>query len=124
MNYSNQTNTLYFGDLAQGDRAATPQEIADWELSRLPKPPTPLQQIRAIEASKAEDVAKVTRQALLMQTVAIALATPEAAALTSGMTPQDARAAVVAYLVATDPGFKLMYDLEQEIEPLRALIPS
>jgi hypothetical protein len=31
-------NNLYFGDLAQGDRAATAEEIAAWELSRLPTP--------------------------------------------------------------------------------------
>jgi hypothetical protein len=31
-----QNNNLYFGDCAQGDRAATPQEIAAWESSRLP----------------------------------------------------------------------------------------
>ena len=89
----------------------------------VPAPPTPLQQIRALEAAKADDVAKVTRQALLMQTITIALATPEAAALTVGMTAEQARAAVTAYLVQTDPGFKLMWELEQAIEPLRAQIP-
>jgi hypothetical protein len=31
----NKQNQLYFGDIAQGDREATPEEIADWELSRL-----------------------------------------------------------------------------------------
>jgi hypothetical protein len=36
MNYSIASNTLYFGDIAQGDRAATSQEIAAWKLSRLP----------------------------------------------------------------------------------------
>lgn len=68
-------------------------------------------------------MAKVTRQALLMQTLTIALATPEAQAMTAGMTPEQAKAAVTAYLVQTDPGFKLMWELEQAIEPLRAQIP-
>lgn len=36
--YINSQNQLYFGDLAQGDRAATAEEIAAWELSRLPTP--------------------------------------------------------------------------------------
>ena len=34
--YINSQNQLYFGDLAQGDREATAEEIAAWELSRLP----------------------------------------------------------------------------------------
>jgi hypothetical protein len=94
-------------------------------IAALPPPPgpTPLKQIRAIEAAKADDVAKVTRQALLMQTLTIALATPEAQAITAGMAPEQAKAAVTAYLVQTDPGFKLMWELEQAIEPLRAQIP-
>lgn len=102
----------------------TTEELDSIRASRnvAPSLPSPLEQIRALEAAKADAVAKVTRQALLMQTVAIALARPEAAALTAGMTPPQAQAAVTAYLVATDPGFKLMYELEQEIEPLRALI--
>ena len=34
MNYSSITQTLYNGDLQPGDRAATPEEISAWELSR------------------------------------------------------------------------------------------
>jgi hypothetical protein len=45
--YINSQNQLYFGDLAQGDRAATPAEIAAWELSRQPT----YQQLRAAEYS-------------------------------------------------------------------------
>lgn len=121
--YINSQYKLYFGECAQGDREATAEEIAAWELSRVPAPPTPLEQIRALEAAKADDVAKVIRQALLMQTVAIALARPDAVAMTAGMPAQHAQAAVIAQLVATDPGFKLMYELEQAIVPLRAQIP-
>ena len=46
MNYSIQTGQLYFGDCAQGDREAAAEEIAAWELSRLP---TPVDQIQALE---------------------------------------------------------------------------
>lgn len=101
----------------------TPEELVIIAAIPPPPPPTHLEQIRALEASKADDVAKVTRQALLMQTLTIALATPEAQAMTAGMTPEQAKAAVTAYLVQTDPGFKLMWELEQAIEPLRAQIP-
>ena len=85
--------------------------------------PTPLEQIRALEAARADDVAKVTRQALILQTINIALASPQAAALTAGMTPEQAQAAVVGVLLQSDPGFKLMYELELAIAPLRAQIP-
>tara|TARA_R110000868_G_scaffold85636_4_gene240735 strand:- start:687 stop:1055 length:369 start_codon:yes stop_codon:yes gene_type:complete len=115
-------NNLYFGDCAQGDREATLEEMAAWEQSRLPIPPTPLEQIRALERQYADDTAKITRQTLLMATVATAQARPEAAALTAGMTQEEAKATVTAYLVATDPGFKRMFELEQAIEPLRAQI--
>ena len=36
--YINSQGQIYFGDLIQGDRAATAEEIAAWELSRLPTP--------------------------------------------------------------------------------------
>ena len=88
-----------------------------------PPAPSPLEQIRALEAARADEVAKVMRQGMLLQTVEIALAKPEAEAMTECMTPEDAKATVIAYLVATDPGFKLMYELEQAIEPLRAQLP-
>jgi hypothetical protein len=36
--YINSQGQIYFGDLIQGDRAATAEEIVAWELSRLPTP--------------------------------------------------------------------------------------
>jgi hypothetical protein len=88
-----------------------------------PPEPTPLQQIRAIEAANADDVAKVTRQALLMQTVAIAMTRPEVVAMLQVYPAEVVKAQVITTLVDTDPGFKLMWELEQAIEPLRARIP-
>ena len=101
------------------------RELTAEELDALPppEPPNYLRQIRELEAANADKVAKVTRQALLLQTVSIALATPEAQALTKDLPPKQARAAVISLLVATDPGFKLLFDLEQAIEQLRAQIP-
>jgi hypothetical protein len=103
----------------------TLQEFEAIQESRrvLPEPPSPIDQIRALEATNADKVAKITRQALLMQTVAIALTTPEGQALAAGMTQEQAKAAATAYLIQKDPGFKLMWELEQAIEPLRAQIP-
>jgi hypothetical protein len=107
--------------------SVTEQELTQAEIDEVlaqPQPPgpTPLEQIRAIEAAKADKTAKFMRQGMLLQTVTIAMARPDAQALTAGMTPEQAKAAVVSVLLATDPGFKLLYDLEQEIEPLRALV--
>lgn len=47
--FINSQNQLYLGDCAVGDRVATSQEVAAWELSRQP---TPLQEIAELEASK------------------------------------------------------------------------
>ena len=105
------------------ERELTQAEIDAIAATPAPPSPSPLQQIRALEAAKADDVAKVTRQALILQTINLALASPQAAALTAGMTPNEAKAAVVGVLLQSDPGFKLMYELEQAIEPLRALVP-
>lgn len=50
---------LYDGSMLEGDREATAQEVAAWELSRLP---TKAQQVAAYYASKGKDQ-------LLVQTV-------------------------------------------------------
>jgi hypothetical protein len=131
MNYKAPDNSLHYIEpeyahfLPAGSMPITEQEAEALRIANTPAPTplSPLEQIRAIEAAKADDVAKVTRQVLLMQTVAIAMARPDAQALTDGMTPEQAQAAVTSLLVDTDPGFKLMFELEQAIEPLRAQIP-
>ena len=48
--YINSQNQLYFGDCAQGDREATAEEIAAWELSRLP---TTQDKLNAIDSANA-----------------------------------------------------------------------
>jgi hypothetical protein len=87
------------------------------------QPPTPLEQIRAIEAAKADDSAKVTRQALLRGVIDKAFELPEVIAMLQDYPAEVVKAQVIATLVEKDPGFKLMYELEQAIEPLRAQIP-
>lgn len=86
-------------------------------------PPSPLSQIRALEAAKADDVAKVTRQTLLMAVVDKAMERPEVVAMLQEYPLEAVKAQVISALVDTDPGFRLMWELEQQIEPLRALVP-
>jgi hypothetical protein len=94
-------------------------------IAALPPPPgpTPLEQIRAIEAAKADDVAKVVRQTLLLAAVEKAMERPEVVAMLQDYPAEEVKAQVIGTLVESDPGFKLMWELEQAIEPLRAQIP-
>jgi hypothetical protein len=94
-------------------------------IAAMPAPPgsTPLEQIRAIEAAKADDSAKVVRQTLLMAVVDKAMERPEVVAMLQAYPAEAVKAQVISTLVDTDPGFKLMWELEQAIEPLRALVP-
>jgi hypothetical protein len=129
--YKAPDNSLHFIDpeyahlLPAGAIQITEEEAEAIRIANTPapQPPSPLEQIRAIEAAKADEVAKVTRQALLMQTVAIAMTRPEVAEMLQTYPAEVVKAQVIDTLVATDPGFKLMWDLEQAIEPLRAQIP-
>jgi hypothetical protein len=121
--YINSQNQLYFGDCAVGDREATPEEIAEWELSRLPKPLSPLEQIRALEAAKADDTAKIIRQTLLRAVFEEAMKLPQVALLLAENPYEAVKAQVISDLVRDDPGFRLMYELEQQVIPLRAQIP-
>jgi hypothetical protein len=84
--------------------------------------PTPLEQIRAIEAAKADDSTKVVRQTLLMAVVDKAMERPEVVAMLQVYRAEEVKAQVIATLVATDPGFRLLWELEQAIEPLRVQV--
>ena len=107
--FLNSQNKLYFGDCAQGDREATAQEIAAWELSRTP---APLEQIRALEAQYADAQAKVTRQALLALALEKAMQDPAAAGLS--------QAQVHAVLMSRDNGYQALFTLEQQVAALRS----
>ena len=112
--YINSQNQLYFGDCAQGDREATAEEIAAWELSRIPAPPTPLEQIRALEQANADAQAKLTRQSLLTIALDRACADPMAEGWT--------RAQVHEFLMGGDNGYRALFTLEQQVEALRVLV--
>lgn len=109
--YINAQNQLYTGDMVIGDREATTQEIAAWEQS---KQPTPAEQIRALEAQYADAQAKLTRQSLLALALDKACADPLAENLT--------RDQVHALLLAGDNGYSALWNLEQQVEALRAKV--
>jgi len=104
-----QNGSLYMGDMQEGDRAATAEEIAQWEESHKP---TPLQKIRELEAQHADAQAKLTRQSLLTIALDRACADPLAAGLE--------RHEVHAILLSRDNGYAALWSLEQEVERLRA----
>ena len=110
--FINSQNKPYFGDCVPGDREATPEEIAAWELSRAPAPPSPLEKIRALEAEYSDAQTRVMRQSLLAIALDRAMQAPAAAGLSI--------AQVRAALLSKDNGFKAMYELEQKVEELRA----
>lgn len=99
---------LYVGDMRDGDREATVQEIAAWEKSKIP---SPLEQIRALEAQYADAQAKLTRQSLLALALDKACADP----LAENMT----RDQVHAFLLTGDNGYAALWNLEQQVAALR-----
>tara|TARA_R110000868_G_scaffold47471_3_gene155630 strand:- start:1605 stop:1997 length:393 start_codon:yes stop_codon:yes gene_type:complete len=128
MNYKAPDNSLHFIEpeyahmLPAGSIQITEEEAEAIRIANTPAPtpPTPLEKIRALEAQYADDTAKITRQTLLMATVAAAMDRPEVAAMLHAYPAESVKAQVISTLVDNDHGFKLMYELEQAIEQLRA----
>lgn len=91
----------------------TLQELVDIAASiQEPMPQTPLEQIRALEAQYADAQAKLTRQSLLVLALDKACADP----LANGMTREQVHSA----LLATSNGYAALWNLEQQVEALRA----
>ena len=63
MNYSNKNGSFYNGDCANGDREATPEEIAAWELSRLP---TVQDQLNSLDTANALTQRNLRETVMLM----------------------------------------------------------
>jgi hypothetical protein len=78
---------------------------------------TPLQEIRALEAAAADHMARGTRLVALEASIDIAVRKASDAGLTC------TRAQAQTWLLANDANYKALYDLEQAVRPLRALIP-
>lgn len=118
MYYQLPDNTLRFIDpsavdfLPEGSIALTDEEA----LALQPiYQPTPLDQIRELEAPYADAQAKMTRQAVLAVALDRACAAPEAANLT--------REQVHAFLMSqNESGYAVMYTLEQQVAELRKLL--
>lgn len=83
-------------------------------LRPVPPPPSPLEQIRTLEAQYADAQAKLTRQSLLTLALDKACADP----LANGLT----RDQVHNLLLAGDNGYSALWNLEQQVEALRALV--
>lgn len=115
MYYSLSKKELYFGDLTPGDREATPEEVAAWELA---KQPAPIEQIRAIERSPT--VADAMQRAARLVALAYALDDLIRIAASKGQTVTRQQAHDWAML--NDSNYKTLYDAEQVIKPLRALV--
>ena len=115
---SNNTFSVESLDLAE----TLPEGVVEIELDEMlaiqetrripPSQPTPLEQIRALEATHADDQAKLTRQSLLAIALDKACATPAAAGLT--------RAQVHGDLMTKDNGYAALFNLEAQIAALRA----
>ncbi len=88
----------------------TAEEAAD--LCPPPAPPSPLEQIRALEAPLEDDLKKLQRQVLIKQLLDAACE----------MAPGTPREGVHAYLMAQGKGYARLVNLEEAIAPLRELL--
>lgn len=89
----NSIGIVYEGDCRIGDRAATAEELQAWELS---KQPSPLAQIKALEADQL--MLRATREFMLMFMEANA--------------PAD--------ILAVNPGYQAVKAFDNQIKALRA----
>jgi len=119
MNYKAPDNSIHFLDddsfvhlLPTGSIQITAEE-AD-ALRPTPTPPTPAEQIRALEAQYSDAQAKLTRQSLLTLALDKACTDPLAENLT--------RDQVHAFLLAGDNGYAALWNLEQQVEALRSQV--
>lgn len=119
--YTDATASSVFRVTSAGTESCLVAAIADWisegntpDPADLPPEPTPLEQIRALEAQNADAQAKLNRQVALAAMLNAACSAPEAAGKSS--------AEVHDFLMETQPesGYARMYTLEQQVEALRA----
>lgn len=94
------------------EREYTSDELENIALSQLHSEPSPLEKIRALEQQYADKQSRITRQSLLILALDKAMELPQAA----GMTREE----VHSILMVSDQGYSDIYNLEQQIELLRA----
>lgn len=100
------------GQFAQWDGSAWVVVTPAVDTHPAPVPPTPLEQIRALEAQYADAQAKVTRQSLLVMALDKACADPAA----EGMTRQQVHEAL---MLNAQSGYAVLFALEAQVESLR-----
>jgi len=101
--YIDKENRPYFGDMQQGDREATPEEVSAWEARR----------IEPEKAKAKRQIAEIERETLMNRAVReFMLLSAEAQAAAQGITP--------AQLYAANPAYKSVKDVETQIVALRA----
>jgi hypothetical protein len=101
-------NNDYMAYLTWLSEGNTPEPLDE------PAPPTPLEQIRALEQAHDDDQRRLNRQAAIDTALTIMCRAPEAQGYT--------RDQVHALLYAANRGYKAMVDLEAEISLLRKQI--
>lgn len=120
--YTDATKSSVFRVTSAGTESCLVDAIADWisegntpDPADLPPGPTPLEQIRALEAQYADAQAKLTRQVILSQALDKAMTYPEAA----GLTRDQVHAGL---MLANDgnTGYAVLFTLEQHVATLRA----
>lgn len=92
----------YSGDMQQGDREATPEEVSAWEASRIEP-----------EKTKAKrQIAEIERDTLMNRAVReFMILSAEAQAAAQGVTP--------AQLYAVNPAYKSVKDVDTQVTALR-----
>lgn len=103
---------IYDGQLCPGDREATAEEIAAWELA---KQPAAIEQIRAIENEKEVKDSMVRASRLVALEVAYNKASDDPRMV--GKT----RAEIEAILIVVDRDFRILKDAESRIKKLRVV---
>lgn len=82
----------------------------------VPPAPKAIDQIRALEAAAADATARGNRLVALEASIDIAVRKASEGGLTF------TRAQALAWLLVNDANYKKLYDLEQAVRPLRALV--
>lgn len=115
--FTDQNGNMYQGDMRSGDREASVQEIEAYESVRN-APPTPIEQIRAIEQSTV--VTDALQRASRLVALAYALDDVLRIAVLKGQTVTRDQAHSWAML--NDSTYLALYEAEQVIKPLRELL--
>ena len=113
MSYALRKDGLGFRSVASLDDINVDEVYSEIQPSLVLPPPTPLEQIRAIESKPevADAFVRATRQLLLGTWFERVKAKPAAASLTN--------AQIEAYCRANDPTYKTLAETEDAIKPLR-----